>query len=157
MKRATLFLILSFVIFSFMGMAQNLRYSVEWSGNRVVFTTVSGLDQPVQQPAYRKSTLSISGNDAKQTVCIYQKNILLKGGNCMLDNGLYKWFGTFSQATQEKRDLTVKLLNSKGEPVKTWKVRQATPVKVVGPTLNAKGTDVAIETVVLAYEGIETE
>jgi phage tail-like protein len=39
----------------------------------------------------------------------------------------------------------------------TWKVKEAWPVKIEGPGLKATGTDVAIESVEFACEGIEIE
>jgi phage tail-like protein len=148
-------LILLCFFFFLSGKAQNLKYSVEWAGNRVVFNSVSGLDQSVQQQVSRKNALSVSGSALKQTASML--SISLKGGICRTDNELYKWFGTFIRATKEKRDITVKLLNSNNEVVKTWKIYQASPVKVEGPTLTAKGNEVAIETVVLTCEGIDPE
>ena len=42
-------------------------------------------------------------------------------------------------------------------PVVVWKVRNAWPSKVDGPTLNSTGNEVAIETVELAHEGLSIE
>ena len=39
----------------------------------------------------------------------------------------------------------------------TWKIRDAWPVKLEGPGLKSTGTDVAIESVEFACEGIEIE
>ena len=38
-----------------------------------------------------------------------------------------------------------------------WHLRDAWPVKFEGPTLNATGNEVAIETLELAHEGLEIE
>jgi phage tail-like protein len=46
------------------------------------------------------------------------------------------------------------LLNEAHKPVMTWEIQQAWPVKVEGPSLNAKGNEVAIETVEFAHEGM---
>ncbi len=56
-----------------------------------------------------------------------------------------------------RRNVTVSLLNEEREPVMTWKIRDAWPVKVEGPGLKSTGTDVAIESVEFAIEGIEIE
>jgi phage tail-like protein len=42
-------------------------------------------------------------------------------------------------------------------PVMTWKLTNARPMKYTGATLNAKGTDVAMEELVLSCEKIEVE
>lgn len=55
------------------------------------------------------------------------------------------------------RTVTVTLLAEDRTPAIVWKLLRARPVKyAVGP-LNAKGSDVAIEELVLAYERLEVE
>jgi phage tail-like protein len=38
-----------------------------------------------------------------------------------------------------------------------WKVRNAWPCKISGPHLKADGSEVAMETIELAHEGLEIE
>jgi phage tail-like protein len=49
------------------------------------------------------------------------------------------------------------LLNEKHEPVMSWKVSRAFPVKVEGPQLKAMGNEVAIESIEIAHEGLAVE
>ncbi len=53
----------------------------------------------------------------------------------------------------ERRELTISLLNEDHEPVTSWKVKDAFPTKVEGPTLNSTGNEAAVETIELAHEG----
>ena len=71
---------------------------------------------------------------------------------------LYKWFDQVRNGdTNALRTVTVTLMSEERTPVMTWKLLRARPVKYsVGP-FNAKGTDVAIEEFVLAYERLEVE
>ena len=39
----------------------------------------------------------------------------------------------------------------------TWKIANAWPVKVEGPSLNATGNEIAIETLEFAHEGMEVQ
>ena len=55
----------------------------------------------------------------------------------------------------ERRDITISLLNEKHEPVITWRVHNAFPVKVQASDLKADGNEVAIETLELAHEGLD--
>jgi phage tail-like protein len=50
--------------------------------------------------------------------------------------------------------VTISLLNEKHEPVITWRVQNAFPVKVQASDLKADGNEVAIETLELAHEGL---
>jgi phage tail-like protein len=147
-------LILFCQIFFLSGYGQEYRYSIEYDGKAVIFTTISGLDLSAKSSENKVFSRT---SPLQRVNTVNGRSISLKGGACRSDNELYKWFCTFSQSTKQKRDITVKLLNANGDLIRTWKIRQAGPVKVEGPTLNAKGNDVAIETVVLSHEGIEPE
>jgi phage tail-like protein len=84
-------------------------------------------------------------------------NISLKRGISKADNDFFKWLSTISLNTVERRDLTIMLLNEKHEPVMVWKVLQAWPVKVEGPSLKSTGNEVAVESIELAHEGLSLE
>ena len=68
-----------------------------------------------------------------------------------------KWLSSVKMNTVERRDLTISLLDESHNPVMTWKVNRAFPVKVEGPQLKASGNEVAIESIELAHEGLEVE
>ena len=54
--------------------------------------------------------------------------------------------------------MRIQLLNEDHtESVMTWTLLCARPVKWAGGPLNAKGSDVAVEEIVLAYERLEVE
>ena len=46
-------------------------------------------------------------------------------------------------------------LDEKGDDVKRWNLKRAFPVKWVGPDLKASSSEVSIETLEIAHEGIE--
>ena len=68
-----------------------------------------------------------------------------------------KWLNTISLNTVERRDITISLLNESHEPVVVWKVRNAFPTKVQSTDLKADGSEVAIEQVEIAHEGLTIE
>jgi phage tail-like protein len=49
------------------------------------------------------------------------------------------------------------LLDDARAPVARWVFREAFPQKYEGPRLNAKGSEVAIETLVICCESLERE
>jgi phage tail-like protein len=153
-KSLTALLILLLII-SFSAVAQEFRFEVQWSGTTIVFAEVSGLDQVLQRSEYRQ--ISDPNTRLVKTPLSTVRSVYLKRGICKIDNELYKWFSTANLATREKRDITIKLVNSNSETVKTWRVIKASPVKVEAPSFIAKGTDVAIDTIVLSYEGLDLE
>ncbi len=89
-------------------------------------------------------------------------NITLKRGITFSDE-LIKWQldvvnGKFSINPREKsqpRSISIILMDEKRIPVKRWTLKRAFPVKWVGPDLKASSSEVAIETLELAHEGIQ--
>ena len=75
-------------------------------------------------------------------------------GSVSGDKEFYAWINTVTLNQVERRDIVIKLLNEKGDPVFTWKVKQAFPVKIQASDLKADGNEVAIETIELAHEGL---
>lgn len=71
------------------------------------------------------------------------------------NNGFFEWWeGTANGLAPDRREVEIKLLNPKEEAVMVWSVRNAFPTKVTSTDLNAQNNEVAIETLVLAHEGI---
>ena len=62
----------------------------------------------------------------------------------------------FTQPFFEERgsNIAIELRDEKGEPVKRWTLVRALPVKWMGPDLKAGASEVAVETLELAHEGI---
>ena len=81
----------------------------------------------------------------------------MKRGVFRGDNEFYSWFNTISLNVVERRDLTISLLNEKHEPVVVWKVHNAFPIKVQSTDLKGDGSEVAIEQIDIAHEGLTIE
>jgi phage tail-like protein len=72
---------------------------------------------------------------------------------------LYSWLDAIRNGDQNAfKDVTVELWDeSHTAAVLTWRLRKARVIKVVHGPLAAKGTDVAMEELTLAYERLEME
>jgi len=81
-------------------------------------------------------------------------NITLKRGYTS-DLSLWKWFRSFEQGVLQRTTMSITLLDEQHNPVLVWRVLRAWPCKYSGPLLNAKTSDVAIETLEICHEGIE--
>ena len=70
---------------------------------------------------------------------------------------LYEWLDQVRTGSQEAlRTVTIQLLSEdRNTTAMEWKLTNARPMKYTGPSLNGKGTDVAIEELVLAYERMD--
>ena len=71
---------------------------------------------------------------------------------------LFEWFNAVRNGDEATRNVRIQLLNEDHtEVVMTWRLLRARIIKHVSGPLNAKGTDVAIEQMTLAYERLEIE
>lgn len=134
-----------------------LHFEVRWgdSQNTSSFSEVSGLTMEAEAVEYR------SGDDRALTV---QKIPgLKKFGNVSMGrgimpkeagDGLFAWYQTIKAGTVERRTVTISLLNEELDPVMTWTVSNAWPVKVEGPGLNSTGNEIAVEKIEFANEGV---
>ncbi len=129
------------------------HFSVEWGGEKVSFSEVSGLNIESEVIEYRDGA---NKEFTPQKMPGLQKfgNITLKRGVFDGDNEFFEWLNTTNLNTVERRDLIINLLNENHEPVMTWKVKNAFPVKIESPGLNATGNEVAIESLEIAHEGV---
>lgn len=129
------------------------HFQVEWGGARLGFTEVSGLDVETAVLEYREGS---SPDYAPIKIPGLRKysNIVLKRGVVRGDNEFFQWLNATRLAAPERRDLTIALLNEEHEPTMVWKARNAWPVKIVGPVLDALEGRLAIETLEIAHEGL---
>lgn len=121
------------------------------------FQEVSGIGMEVTVAEYR------NGNEKENSV--RKITGLNKSTDVTLKRGvigsltLYKWLDQIRNGDQSAlRDVVVQLQNEDHTAiVQTWKLRRARITKHTSGPLNAKGTDVAMEEMVLAYERLEME
>lgn len=132
------------------------HYQVEWGGSRIGFTEVSGLTVELQSIDYREGS-SPEYQVTKMPGIPQYSNITLKRGVSRADNEFFQWLNTVKLNNIERRDIIISLLNEDHEPVMVWKVKEAWPCKVDGPSLNSTSNEVAIETVELCHEGLVIE
>ena len=107
------------------------NFSVELGGDAVGFSEVLGIGF---EPEKRRVT-----------------EVTLRRG-AGVDDALWRW-----ARKPERRTVVITLLNPAREAVCRYVLQNAMPIKVSGPDLDARGTEVAMEEVVLSAEGIEVE
>jgi phage tail-like protein len=129
------------------------HFIVEWGGNKIGFTEATGLDMQVEAIEYREGA-SKTYSKTKMPGLHKFSNITLKRGTFEGDTDFYTWINTVNLNTVERRDIVIKLLNEKHEPVVTWRAVNAFPLKVQASDLKADGNEVAIESIEIAHEGL---
>jgi phage tail-like protein len=129
------------------------HFQVQWGGERIGFTEVTGLDMQVEAIEYREGN-SREYSKVKMPGMHKFSNITLKRGTITGDSDFYKWINEINLNQITRRDLVISLLNEEHRPVLTWKAKQAFPVKLQASDLKADGNEVAIETIEIAHEGL---
>lgn len=135
------------------------NFIVEIGGSQIAaFQEVTGLDSENTPIEYRE------GADAMNTVrklpgIEKYPNLTLKRG-ITGSLALYEWRKEVrdgSGAFPPVRDVVIQLQNEKHENVFKWKLTNAWCTKLTGPALNAKGNEIAIETMELAFDRLDIE
>lgn len=133
----------------------NFNFQVEIEGIvRGAFHEVSGLDSTIDVLEHREGGENITTR--KYPGQVKFSNLTLKWGIAD-DTELYDWhrqWVTGDPAAQRKSGSIV-LTDRAGQEKLRWNFKRAWPAKWTGPTFNAEGNDIAIETLEIAHEGIE--
>lgn len=119
------------------------------------FQEVSGIGLEVNVAEYRAGN-SLENSPIKVTGTYKVPDVTLKRGLMgFLD--LYRWLDEVRNGSQEQlRTVKIDLMSEDRATVAmSWKLVKARPIKYTGPSLNGKGTDVAVEELVIASERIE--
>lgn len=121
------------------------------------FQEVSGVGMEVTVAEYRTGN-SRENSVMKITGLNKATDVTLKRG-VMGSLSLYAWLDDIRNGNQNAlRTVTVQLQNEDHtQVVQTWKLLRARITKHTSGPFNAKGTDVAMEELVLAYERLEME
>jgi phage tail-like protein len=135
------------------------NFIVEINGSEIAaFQEVTGLDSENTPIEYRE------GSDAMNTVrklpgIEKYPNLTLKRG-ITGSLALFEWRKEVRDGGSSfppTRDVVIQLQNEVHENVFKWKLTNAWCTKLTGPSLNAKGNEIAIETMELAYDRLDIE
>ena len=134
---------------------ERFRYKVKIDGLEAGgFSEVTGFDASIDEMEYREG-------DIVQTPMKIPG--LKKYGNITLKNGLadpgalYDWMIAGVNGDVERKTITITLLDATEAPVASWRVINAWPVKYTGPDFNATSSEVAVESLEIAHEGMTRE
>lgn len=131
------------------------NYKVSIGGVDFAFSEVNGLAVQYEPITYKHGLSWKEGPEImlgmKQSIRITMKKGLVKKGDV-----LHKWIETVKLTTAEKKDLLIRLCDEVGNPVISWQVLSAIPLKLTMPTLDANSNDVAIESLEVMAVDIKT-
>ncbi len=132
---------------------RSYRFRVEIDGlERAGFRECSGLDFTHDPVEYREGPDPLTAR--KLPGLIKYSNISLKWG-LSDDKELWDWRKEAVDGTVKRKNGSIVLLDDANEEKMRWNFREGWPSKWTGPSFNATGNEVAIETLEIAHEGLE--
>ena len=132
------------------------NFLVDWGGKQIGVSEISGLNIEIEPILVRNGDF----REGTEMIIPGQKNyseVTFKRAISKSDNDFYNWISTKDLGTIERRNITIKLLNEKQEPVVMWKLKNCFPTKYLGPILQANDSKIAIESLVIVHEGLTIE
>jgi phage tail-like protein len=114
---------------------------------------VSGLETEYDMIEYRAGDSPVF---TKQKMPGMRKtsDVTLKKGIFKDDKAMWNWINSIKLNTIKRATVTISLLDESGSPVKTWELANAWPKKITVEGFKADGNTAAIETLILAHEGV---
>jgi phage tail-like protein len=130
------------------------NFRVEIDGIAVAsFAEVSGLESETAVIDYRTGDSRVT---RKLPGLTKYANIVLRRG-MTLDLALWQWRKTVVEGRAERRNGSIILSDEAGKDMLRINFFEGWPCKWEGPALNAKTSEVAIETLEIAHEGLEID
>lgn len=129
------------------------RFLVAWGDETMSFQEVSGLDvesQPIEYRAGDSAAFSV----VKMPGIKKFSDVTMKKGVFKGDGKFWDWFNEIKMNSVKRVPVTISLLDEGGKPVMVWTLANAWPTKITGTDLKSTGNEVAVETIVIAHEGL---
>ena len=128
------------------------NFRVEIDGiTRAGFRECSGLDTSQDPIDYREGTDPMTTRKLPGLVKFSQ--ITLKWG-ISDDTDLWAWRKAAADGKVQRKNGSIILVDDTGQEKMRWNFREGWPTKWTGPSFNATGNEVAIETLEIVHEGI---
>lgn len=132
---------------------RNFRFRVEIEGiTQAGFSEVTGFDTSIDVIEYREG-IDITTPRKLPGLTKYG-NITLRWGTTD-SMEMYEWMLQAVNGDIERKTLTIIALDEEGTDVATWQVNESWPVRYTAPDFNGMSSEVAIEFLEIAHEGMQ--
>jgi len=139
-----------------MGVNDNLtlsfRYEVEIGNFKGNFSKVSGLEGTIELEEYQEGGVNTH---------VHMLPRRIQSGKIVLERGvgdlarMVKWFAHIKEGKIQKSSGTIKLKKEDNTVIRTWEFQDAFPTKWTGPSLDALGSNIAIEILEITHSGLK--
>jgi phage tail-like protein len=134
----------------------NFNFLVQIDGDTVAgFREADLPEAKIELAAYREG--SERGNTIRRLPGRVEYGPLILRRGFAGDRTLFQWWRNVADGNLDRRNVVVVLRDQSGREVARWAFHDTLPTKYTAPSFNARGTDVAIESIELAVEDMELE
>jgi phage tail-like protein len=123
------------------------------SATDLPFQEVSGLEIDTDPIKYRHGN-STSFSEIKMPGLIKYSDVTLKKGVFATDNQFYEWISAIKLNTYTRLTVVIRLMDETNTPRMTWTLTNAFPIKITPTDLKSDANEAAVESLVLAHEGL---
>lgn len=120
-------------------------------GQSAGFSEVSGLAIERDTVSYSHGLSHWEGERLITYPSAKHRQLSLKRGVVPGDGSFFDWL---VGSDAEARPMDLSLIDSSGAPKVTWQIKEAIPIRLTGPALNAASNEVAIDTLDVMAAGI---
>jgi phage tail-like protein len=129
-------------------------FMVDWGDTtNIPFQEVNGLDIEAQPITYRHGN-SPMFSQINMPGLVKHSNVTMRKGVFTKDSAFWDWYTKIKMNIIERQNVVIKLLDKGGNPTMTWTLSNAWPTKISSTDLKADGSEVAIESIEVAHEGL---
>lgn len=127
-------------------------FRVDWdSATNIPFQEVSGLDIEAQPNTNLHDSSSVFSENNRPG-CINNSIVTIK--KAVIDKAFWDWYVKIKMNTMKPQNVVIKLLDESGNPIMTWTLTNAQPIKMSSTDLKSDGSEIAIERIDIAHEGL---
>jgi phage tail-like protein len=117
------------------------------------FSEVTGLEATMEPKVIKEGGHNYGARQRMGQITF--ATVVLKRGMTR-NRDLWRWFWLVGQGAYAVRlTARVSLLDEAGEPIVSWDLERAMPIKFKAADLNGKGTEVGVEELHIAHEGLK--
>ena len=135
---------------------RSFNFRLEVDGLTIAsFSEASGLVAEGDPVDYREGADMVNSVRKLAGLRKYQ-NIVLKRGYTQ-NKELWAWYRNIANGDPDRRNGAIVLMDEAHKDVLRWNFRNAWLNKVEGPSFNATGNEVAMESIELVHEGVDID
>jgi phage tail-like protein len=129
------------------------NFELNWDDLKIAFQEVSGLETEAQSIEYRHGDSPLFSTIKMPGIHKFG-NITLKQGMTTRDTKFLDWYNQIKMNTIKRRELSISLLDETGAHSMVWTVTNAWVIKITGVDLSDESSEVALDYMEIAHEGI---